>query len=354
MNETPLKGGIQSLELEYLFGLSLKANDKKEENSSESFSEREKDFMAKEYLGDSGKSFYCKSKEIYLNASEPFIKVSTSKENRNQSVILSSILNILKKTIGLKGLDAIFGNAGREEILSIAEDSFLRSLNTYKVPQNLRDEINKKMEDDSYKMKLSAFNQFNSYIRTVIKRDVLNFIKIPGKYEKPKIIEEEYFVTDKNGEKKEKVVKTSKVKGEYIPDVSRSPHLPLNLINENKESEDFTDNDVVILEKDLERDKTFGSYDASFQDVDDILDRKFIRGVFVKIYNTLSPREQFALRNNDEFCEVFGLEKYTQEQISEYLGLSQGTISKLCADANFKVAAKVLREGYDFDERIFK
>lgn len=354
MENTFSTGSLQDKEIAYLMSLSEKQAVKKEEMYGTNFSQEEIEFMVREYMGDSNSSYYTKTKDEYLNKVEPFIRLSDYKSVGNQMIILSAVVNTLKKTIGLKGLDIIFGNNARWEVISIAEDAFLRVLNTYNVPETLHYEIEQKLKDDSYKLKRKAFTQFNSYLSTSIRRDVRNYIKVPGEYEKHKTVTEKYYVYDENNEKQE-VVETRKVKGNYIPDSSRKPPLPFNLADfEGDFDDEYGEKDTFIAESNLDIDTTFGSYTTSFYDPVEKLNNDHIREIIVKIYNSLSDKEKMSLRNSEEFCNVFGLEKFTQEEISKIVNLSQGTVSRICKDATFKMAAKVLREGYDFEERIFK
>lgn len=354
MLSTALSGDYQDMEIEALMNLSISVNQNKEKEITNHFSEEEKEIMVKEYLGDTNTSYYSQNKRQYLQNPSAFLKIGSYKKNKNQSFIFSAIVSSLKKTIGLKGIDLILGNSGREEILCVAEDAFLRTLNTYIVPKNLREELKKAQEDSNYTIKKSSLNQFNSYLRTTIHRDITNTVKTPGKYEKDQTIIEKYIVS--KGSEKKTVEKTRKIKGEYIPDPSRSLPISLKLQDDGPNNHDEIGNsndNKWIMEINLDEDRIFGTNSNSSKDVDEKLTDAYTRKILVDIYNSFDEKEKIMLLNNSEFCEVFGLKRLTQEELAENMSVSQGTISRLCADANFKLAAKLLRAGYSFEERMF-
>ena len=114
------------------------------------FNDEERDAMIYIYFGQNASSKYYKSVKSYLKSANGFISAG-SKDNL-ENVLMSLIITHIGHKIGMANYDTLFGTSSREDLVSIAEDCFIKCLATYNLNRavKLQKEIYKKLSDPNY------------------------------------------------------------------------------------------------------------------------------------------------------------------------------------------------------------
>lgn len=315
------------------------------------FNDEERDAMIYIYFGQNASSKYYKSVKSYLKSANGFISAGSKDDLEN--VLMSLIITHIGHKIGMANYDTLFGTSSREDLVSIAEDCFIKCLATYNLNRDvkLQTEIYKKLSDPNYQVDVKSFKSFNAYIYKSIGRELLRHTKKPGKYGPKETITEEYTQIDKDGNSR-LVTKTTEQKGPYLVDFARAP-LELSLSNidtfaegtelppgETSDAYLFDNNPMAYEDEDLN-----GIFDQAHIDE--------LKKAYDEIFAGLSWEEKTLLRNFDDYCELYGETKLRQREIAELLHIKQGTVSKNIGNLCFKITNEIFKRGFVYNENSF-
>lgn len=295
------------------------------------FTEEEKEVLMDEYLGKNLNSLHYVLvreflKGVPMSMSEAKKKVNGTMVNYNKGFIMRTVVKNIQNRIGLKGLQNIYGNTIKEDIVGKSEDAFIKSLDAFKSSKkdlpHLKKEFRKRKEDPNYAFNTRYFKHFNSYLAIAIQMAVLSVISQKGKYEGSSTETEVYKIIDQNGD--EKTIKREiEIKGRYVKD-NNVEIIPLDGFN-------YDDDDRDNEESNVPMDKKGDSAEIIF--LEDAVD-----GVF----DNLTPMERILIRCSRDYCDFYGYNHITQAELAKIYGLSQSTISNMYLDLRKKI-------GYSFN-----
>ena len=295
------------------------------------FTEEEKKILMDEYLGtDLNSLHYVLVREflrgIPMSINETKKRVNNIMVNYNKGFIMRNVAKNIQNRIGLKGLQNIFGNTIKEDIIGKCEDVFIKSLDSFKISKEdlpkMKEEFARRKKDPNYAFNTKYFRHFNSYLATAIQMAVLSIISEKGRYENERKEIETFVVIDENGEEKT-VEREIKVKGRYIKD-NDVEIIPLDGFNYDEDDRDNTESNVPVEKK-----------------ADDT-ELVFLEESVNEVFNNLTPMERILIRCSRDYCNLYGFKHITQNELAKIYGLSQSTISNMYLELRKKI-------GYSFN-----